>query len=173
MKKTGLFYGYKGGNTEEVANIIADEFGLNKADVHDLSKISFLLLEEYDNYIFGIATVGADNWMDVTTKNTWDNFFMLLSKLNVKGKKAAIYGLGNHILYPDHFCDDMGMLKDKLTQAGIEVVGYTSSAEYQFSGSKALEGDKFVGLAIDHDNEPEMTPERVKKWVKRIKKEFF
>ncbi|HPD64508.1 MAG TPA: flavodoxin [Bacteroidia bacterium] len=173
MKKTGLFYGYKGGNTEEVAQIIAKEFNAGEIDVHDLSKISFLLLEEYDNFIFGIATVGADNWTDVTTKNTWDNFYMLLEKLDVKGKKAAIYGLGNHILYPDHFCDDMGILKARLTAQGIEVVGYTPASEYQFTGSKALEGDKFVGLPIDHDNEPELTQERVRKWVKKIKKEFI
>jgi len=172
MKKTGLFYGYKGGNTEEVAQIIAKEFKPGEIDVFDLSKVSLLKLEDYDQYIFGISTVGADNWTDAQAKNVWDNFFMLLEKLNVKGKKAAIFGLGNQILYPDHFCDDIGLLKEKLSAQGISVIGYTPVAGYEFSESKAIEGNQFTGLPVDHDNEPELTEERVKNWVKKLIKEF-
>jgi len=172
MKKTGLFYGYKGGNTEEVAQIITNEFKPVEIDILDLSKISLLKLEDYDQYIFGISTVGADNWTDTQAKNVWDNFFMLIEKLNVKGKKAAIFGLGNHILYPDHFCDDMGILYEKLKGQGIEIVGFTPASDYDFTGSKALQGNSFPGLAVDHDNEPESTFQNVKKWVTKLRKEF-
>jgi len=172
MKKTGLFYGYQGGNTEEVAQIIANEFGPNEIDVFDLSKISLLKLEDYNTYIFGISTIGADNWTDASARNVWDNFFMLIEKLNVKDKKAAIFGLGNQILYPDHFCDDMGMLKDKLEAQGMKIVGETSPEGYSFTGSNGFRKNLFVGLPIDHDNEPELTHSRIKNWVEKLKNQF-
>jgi flavodoxin I len=31
----------------------------------------------------------------------------------------------------------------------------------------------FVGLPIDEDNEYDMTPERLEKWVEKLKKEFI
>jgi hypothetical protein len=38
--------------------------------------------------------------------------------------------------------------------------------------SKAVKNEKFVGLAIDEDNQSDLTPERVKAWVVQLKKEF-
>lgn len=172
MKKIGLFYGYRGGSTEDVANMIAKEFEAGLVDVYDLSKISLLKLEEYDRYIFGIATVGADHWQDASTKNLWDNFFMLVEKIDIKGKKAAIFGLGNQLLYPDHFCDSIGILYDKLTSQGVKLYGTWPREGYDFNESKALINNKFVGLPLDQDTQDELTPDRIKAWVQQIKKEF-
>ncbi|NES97290.1 MAG: flavodoxin FldA, partial [Desertifilum sp. SIO1I2] len=41
-----------------------------------------------------------------------------------------------------------------------------------FTESKAIKNGKFVGLAIDEDNQPELTEERVKAWVAQLKREF-
>ena len=173
MKKIGLFFGYKGGNTEDIAKIIASNFGPDEIDVLDLSKVSLLKLEDYDQYIFGISTVGADNWTDANTKNVWDNFFMLIEKVEMKGKKAAIFGLGNQVLYPDHFCDHIALLKEKLDAIKVQVVGYWPNKGYDdFKFSKAMENDMFMGLALDHDNYPENTEDMVKAWTAQLKKEF-
>ena len=43
---------------------------------------------------------------------------------------------------------------------------------YDFSESKAVKNGKFVGLAIDEDNQSDLTEERVKTWVAQIKREF-
>lgn len=41
------------------------------------------------------------------------------------------------------------------------------------SASKGLaDDDHFVGLAIDEDRQPELTAERVEKWVKQISEEL-
>lgn len=172
MKKIGLFYGYKGGNTEEVAKMVASNFAEEDIDLFDLAKISLLKLEEYEQFIFGISTIGADNWTDASSKNHWDNLFMLMGKMDLKGKKAAIFGLGNQVLYPDHFCDHMALLKEKLVTQGVKVIGYTSNEGYDFKDSTALEGSKFVGLPLDHDNYPENTEKIVSKWTDQLKKEF-
>jgi flavodoxin I len=172
MKKIGLFYGYTGGNTEDVAKIVAQNFKTSEIDLFDLTKVSLLKMEEYEQYIFGISTVGADNWTDANTKNHWDNLFMLLEKVELEGKKAAIFGLGNQVLYPDHFCDDMGMLYEKLVEQKVEIIGHWPGDKFDFTGSKAFIKNKFVGLPVDHDNYPEDTEEQVAEWVKLLKKKF-
>ena len=43
---------------------------------------------------------------------------------------------------------------------------------YNFSESKALRDGEFIGLAIDDNNQSNLTDERVKKWVEKLKGEF-
>ena len=43
---------------------------------------------------------------------------------------------------------------------------------YEFDESEALEGDKFLGLGIDNDNEEELTEDRLAGWVELIKDKF-
>jgi len=66
----------------------------------------------------------------------------------------------------------MGMLEEKISELGGETVGYWSTEGYDFSDSKALRDDKFVGLALDEDNQSELTEERIKAWVAQLKPEF-
>jgi len=63
----------------------------------------------------------------------------------------------------------MGELYDLVSAAGAEVVGFWSSAGYEFNDSAALDGDDFVGLALDQDNQADQTAERIKGWVATIK----
>ena len=53
----------------------------------------------------------------------------------------------------------MGILEEKIAELGGETVGYWSTEGYDFSDSKALRDDKFVGLALDEDNQSELTEE--------------
>jgi flavodoxin I len=43
---------------------------------------------------------------------------------------------------------------------------------YDFNKSKALRDDKFIGLALDEDNQSDLTDSRIKQWVTQLKKEF-
>jgi flavodoxin len=43
---------------------------------------------------------------------------------------------------------------------------------YSFDASAAVEGDHFVGLALDDDNEAAQTPQRISAWVKQLIGEF-
>ena len=66
----------------------------------------------------------------------------------------------------------MGILETKIASQGAKTVGYWPTDGYDFSESLALRDGKFVGLAIDEDNQPELTKNRVKQWVAQIKREF-
>jgi flavodoxin I len=44
---------------------------------------------------------------------------------------------------------------------------------YEFTESKAFRDGKFVGLALDEDNQSDLTEERIKKWVSTLKTEML
>ena len=63
----------------------------------------------------------------------------------------------------------MGTIRDIIEPNGAVIVGHWPTEGYHFEASKGLADDKnFLGLAIDEDRQPELTNERVEKWVKQI-----
>ncbi len=53
-----------------------------------------------------------------------------------------------------------------------KIVGSWPINDYSFSSSKAQNGNYFVGLALDEDNESEKTDSRIDKWLEIIKTDF-
>lgn len=53
----------------------------------------------------------------------------------------------------------MGILEKKVSELGGETVGYWSTDGYEFTDSKAVRDGKFAGLALDEDNQSELTNE--------------
>ncbi len=64
--------------------------------------------------------------------------------------------------YADNFQDAMGILEEKITEQGGNTLGYQSTDGYDFNESKALKNGKFVGFALDEDNQFDLTQEGVK-----------
>ncbi|NQE37327.1 Flavodoxin [Microcoleus sp. IPMA8] len=81
-------------------------------------------------------------------------------------------GTGDQEGYPDNFMDAMGILAEKISEQGGETVGYWPVEGYDFNESKAVVNGKFLGLAIDEDNQSDLTESRIKSWVSQLKKEF-
>jgi flavodoxin I len=66
----------------------------------------------------------------------------------------------------------MGILEEKNSEQGDTTVGFWSTEGYEFNKSKAVKNGKFVGLALDEDNQSELTDQRIKAWVAQLKLEF-
>ncbi len=166
MNKIGLFYGLKAKKTAVIAEKIQDCFGgeLKIIPVEDAWSKDF---EEFDNLIIGTST-----WFDGELPTYWDEILPELITINMRGKKVAIFGLGDQVNYPDNFVDGIGILADTLRNGGATIIGETSPEDYQFNKSLALKDGKFQGLAIDIENQPEKTDERIEKWCKQLKAEF-
>lgn len=166
MKKIALIYAAKADKTASVAEKIRKEFGdaIEVVSVENAWENDF---EAYDNLI-----VGASTWFDGELPTYWDELLPELRTLNLKGKKVAIFGLGDQVKYPDNFADGIGLLADVFESDGATLVGFTSLEGYTFEHSTALRGDKWCGLVLDLDNQPELTDKRVKEWCKQIKGEF-
>lgn len=167
MKKTGLFYGAATAKSAAVAEKIRQAYGKDELDIVPIEEAAAHDFKSYDQMIVGTAT-----WFDGELPTYWDEVVPELSHLDLKGKKVAIFGLGDQTNYPDNFVDGIGLLADIFTTSGATLVGRTSPDGYYFNQSKALRDGKLLGLAIDIDNQPDLTDERVREWVKQIKEEF-
>ncbi len=168
MAITGIFFGSDTGNTENIAKMIQKQLGKDVADVHDIAKSSKEDLEASDILLLGIPT-----WYYGEAQCDWDDFFPTLEEIDFNGKLVALFGCGDQEDYAEYFCDALGTIRDIIEPRGATIVGHWPTAGYHFEASKGLaDDDHFVGLAIDEDRQPELTAERVEKWVKQISEEL-
>lgn len=171
MKKIALIYWPKKGNTEEAAYKIFNKFDNKNIEIFTITNINTAEFELYDAFIIGGSTTGADNWEEAH-RSRWYDFFQRLEKANIKGKLYAMFGLGDQILYPYNFVDGMAEVKEFFDEAGAILVGRWSTDGYEYKESKSVENGKFYGLALDLDQQKDMTDRRIEGWVKQIKEEF-
>lgn len=168
MAKIGLFYGTQTGNTQTAAELIQKEFGGdNVVDLHDISSATTEDFEGYDYLIIGCPT-----WNIGELQSDWEGFYEELDAIAFHSKKVAYFGTGDQIGYADNFQDAMGILEEKIASLGGTTVGYWPADDYDFSESRAFRDGKFVGLAIDEDNQADLTANRIKTWVTQLKREF-
>ncbi len=171
MKKTGLFYWPKQGNVETCALKIKDHFNHENIEVHAIDEINEVDLKNYAMIIVGGSTVGADVWEKASDNNIWFEFFSKFNESTINNKPVAIFGLGDQVLYPDHFVDGMKIIRDEFDKSGGKLVGRWPVDGYSYTGSDSVEENKFIGLALDEDQQDDLTDERIEKWVQQIKKE--
>lgn len=172
MSKTGIFFGPENGAVHRVANILAAKMQDQRPDLILVNEASADDLANYDIIIFGISTIGRDTWDQKFSNVDWARFMPTVSSFDFTGKKVAIYGLGDHITYAYHFVNSMGILARLVIKNNARLVGRVSPEGYTFQDSEALEGGLFLGLPLDEDFEPELTDERVSKWVEQLNQEF-
>lgn len=165
MAKIGIFYGSSTGNTEVVADKIKALFG-EDAETINIDSASKEDMEKYDFLILGTSTWGIGDMQD-----DWEDFADILAEVNLDKKKVALFGLGDQVNYPESFVDGMGAIYDAIYDR-VDIVGSWPTEGYMFSESAATKNGNFIGLPIDKENQPELTDERLKKWVEQLKKEF-
>jgi len=168
MAKIGLFYATESGTTRKVAHLIRKHIGESEVDIHDVAKASAEYLNRYDAIIFGTPTLGMGELPE-----TLDAFMPNLDEVDFTAKTVALFGLGNQEDYPDEFVDALGILYRKLKKRGARPIGFWPTDSFVFTKSKAVVNGQFVGLVIDHDNQEDMTPERVRNWVEIVRPEML
>ena len=173
MSKTALFYSPEGGNVNTVTNMLGELIGNDKVDIIPVKEVEKEDLSKYNKIILVGSTVGADHWNNETIVDEWPEFFTKIKEISFEKKKVAIVGLGNSFLYPSHFVDGMADLHDSLTKQNAKVLGKVDAKDYDFTDSEAVDDDGFFcGLAIDEDNEPELTSGRLENWISILKSDF-
>ncbi|HPT30515.1 MAG TPA: flavodoxin [Prolixibacteraceae bacterium] len=173
MNKTAIFFGPEKGAVNRVADMIRHLIGTDKVDLIPVKSATAADFVAYDQIIFGISTVGKETWDGKPAASDWGKFLPQVSQGDFKGKTVAIYGLGDHITYANSFVDFMGLLARELKKAEALIVGQVAVDDYEFEESAAIFDGKFIGLPLDEDFEPELTPERVKKWIQQLGKDFI
>lgn len=157
----GLFYGSSTCYTEMTAEKIQLRLGADRVTCFNIADTPINLAEDYDYLILGIPT-----WDYGELQEDWENIWPELDTISVEGKHIALYGQGDQIGYPEWFLDAMGYLHDKLVAAGALPTGYWPIEGYSFEGSQALtsDGQFFVGLALDDENQFEDSEARIAAW---------
>jgi len=172
MKKTALLYWVKGGSVERAARIVYHQFDAETTDLFALDEFDIGKINDYDLVILGSSTVGAGHWEDTTNDNKWNEFFRTVQKMDLSNITFATFGLGNQVLYPNHFVDGLGFFQEEIIKTNAGITGRWPVEGYQFTDSGGMHNGMFYGLALDSDNEPEKTEARAEKWVAQLKKEM-
>ena len=165
--KIGLFYGTTSAATEEVANLIQENLDNCEVELFDIYKEPLEKISEFENIIIGCPT-----WDIGLLQEDWRSKFDELDSIDFSNKKVAYFGFVYQHVYSGTFLDALCTLEEKITAKGGSTIGLWPVDGYSFDYSKAQKDDKFVGLGIDNDNEPELTEERVEAWCKQIESEF-
>ncbi len=161
-----IFFASSTGNSEEIASKIST--ALNGIEVFDLSGTKIEKMNDYDKLILGSST-----WGDGELNDDWEDVWSDFCKLDLSNKTIALFGLGDQESYSDEFCSAMGIIYEQIAKSGAKIIGFTSADGYYHDSSKAQIDDKFVGLAIDEDNQSDLTDERINKWTNEIRENIL
>lgn len=168
MTKIGLFFGTQTGNTQTLAEDIQKALGGSSiVTLHDVSHAETSDLAGYETLIMGCPT-----WNIGEMQSDWEGLYDELDDVDFNGKTVAYFGPGDQVGYADNFQDAIGILEEKISSLGGKTVGHWPIDGYDFTKSKAVKNGRFVGLALDEDNQPELTNQRIKDWTAQLKLEL-
>ena len=167
--KIGIFFGTNTGNTEAVVEKLEAELSNNgfEVDKYDMSSASVDDMSAYDTLI-----IASPTWNDGELQDDWAAVIDEYSAFDFSGKKVGLLGTGDQDGYPDNFVDALGILGEPVLANGGQIFGWWDTEGYSFDNSLGVKNGKFYGLAIDVDNQDDLTDERIAAWVKQIKAEL-
>jgi flavodoxin I len=169
MEKIGIFFGSTEGNTERIVNQLQQSLGGEPmVMLHNVNSATVDDLQPYTNVVLACPT-----WDIGQLQEDWESFIDEIEKADYTNKRVTFVGLGDIDGYPDTYQDALGLIYDRIKNTTATFVGAWPIDGYEFEGSKAVVNGKFLGLCLDEDNEKELTPGRIEKWVAQLKKEFF
>lgn len=176
MAKIGIFFGTDTGRTRLIAKQMAKKLG----DVADapvnIGRTTLADFLAYDALIVGSPTLGDGELPGQSvglSQPSWEEFLPQLAGADLSGKTIAIFGLGDQKKYAEEFVDAIGLIHDAVVARGARVVGRWPTTGYDFTTSQAVDGDEFLGLALDQHHQPLLTEERVNTWLAQIQAELL
>ncbi len=165
MKRIGIFYGSTSGHTEKIAQKIKQNLEPGLVDIYNVKNVNKEDIEKYDNIILGTST-----WGKGVLQSDFKHFlYNVLIKVNLTGKKIAIFGTGDSNAYSESFADSIGVIFEALEGKGVTFVGEFPTDGYKFSSSLSIFGDKFIGLPLDDNSDEEQNKLRISIWTDLLK----
>lgn len=167
----GIFYGSTNGASaavgEQIKTVI-EKTGLATVALHDVARSDLKEMERYSYLILGVST-----WNVGLLQDDWEFKFDELDDIDLTGKMVALYGMGDQYGYPDTYVDAMGILSEKVMERGAEPAGFWAVDDsYELEYSKAVTDGVFVGLALDDENQGDLSEQRIQAWVEIVLEDF-
>ena len=169
MDKIGMFWGSNTGNQEEAAGFLKEYMESEgiEVDEFNIADTDPKKMHEYKKLIIGCPT-----WHIGELQDDWDFIYEKYKGLDFSGITGAFFGCGDQVGYSENFLDALGLLGKPFIDNGGKLIGKWPTEGYEFDASLGLDGDEFLGLGLDNDNEEELTDERLIIWAELIKDEF-
>ncbi|MGH1337438.1 MAG: flavodoxin [Aureispira sp.] len=164
----GLFWGSDTGMTEEIVTVLLDLLPEQNIKNTNIFNASIEQFATHKHLILGLST-----WYDGELQSDWDEFFEQFQEIDFTHKKVALFGLGDQEGYGEFFVDGIGIIGEVVLKNGGTIFGKWPVKGYEYEASKAVQEQHFLGLAIDEDNQPEQTDERLEQWVAQLREEGF
>lgn len=116
MAKAIVVYGSTSGNTEKLSEAVAAGLKTEALEVvrMNVADSTSEVLKDYEVIVLGCST-----WGDGELQDDFIRFEADMKKLNLVGKKGAVFGPGDS-MYPQ-FCQAVYVLADTLKAAGAEI----------------------------------------------------
>lgn len=166
MKKIGIYYGTTTGTTAGIVDEI--DFCLRGNDTEVIDVVDGITgIEEFENLILVSPTYGVGE-----LQKDWENVVEDLKKVDFSNKVVGIVGVGNQYTFGESYVGAMKKLYDIVIKNGAKVVGFTSNEGYEYQETEAVIDNRFVGLALDENNQDNQTPNRIKEWILEITPQF-
>ncbi|MBL8415541.1 MAG: flavodoxin [Propionivibrio sp.] len=176
MARIGIFFGTETGRTRLIAKQIAKKLGTAAAAPVNIGRATLADFLAHDALILGSSTLGEGQLPGLSvglSQPSWEEFLPQLQGADLTGKTVAIYGLGDQKKYPNEFVDAISLIHTALRAGGARVVGRWPSNGYEFTASRSVDGDHFLGLALDQINQPLLTEERLYTWLAQIQADLL
>lgn len=172
--RVGLFFGSTNGATAHVAQRMQELFAQQTECAVQLLDVAETYLEEMLD--FDLLIVGIPTWNTGQLQRDWEAVIDEFDGIDLSGKVAALFGLGDQEGYPDTFGDALCFVADKLRTCGATLIGSWPTHGYSFTSSWAVaEGDMgkhFIGLMLDEDNQADLSDARMAAWLNQVWREF-
>lgn len=174
--KIGLFYGSTTCYTEIVAEkiqvLLSADPSLpdgSSVTLHNIKDQPLALMTDYDLLILGIST-----WDFGELQEDWEAHWDDIKDVDLSGKIVAIYGMGDQLGYAEWFQDAVGMLHQAIAPQDCVRIGFWPTEGYDFIASKAAteDGEWFYGLALDEENQYDLTDQRLNLWLTQLMNEL-
>ena len=168
MAKIGMFWG----STTQMTSIASDHIQ-KEMEAFDHQVESFDVangvetIPQYKNVIIGCPT-----WNVGELQDDWDIFYEEYQELRFDGIIGAFFGVGDQLGYSENFLDAVGLLARPFMENGGKLIGRWPTEGYNFDESVALDGNEFLGLGLDYDNQESQSEERIEKWTEMIQSQF-
>lgn len=164
---TAIFYASSTGNTEIISKEISKELG--NIETIDIADNGISSINDYDNIILGVPT-----WGDGELQDDWDEEWDNFKEIDFSKKTIALFGLGDQEGYGENYLDGLGIVYEHLVETDAKIIGkWEVTEEYFHDESKAIVDDMFVGLALDEDNQDELSKDRIARWCENIREEIL
>lgn len=167
--KIALMYGTVTGKTEVALEIVGDALK-PELDVPlvDVGTIEVEDLQGYDVLIMAIPT-----WDVGELEYNWAELVDEMDSIDLTGTRIFMIGLGDQENYPDTYQDAMGILYKKAIERGATGgLGFTSTEGHNYDSSLGEIDGKFCGLALDEENQEDLTEQRAEQWAAQVKQEL-